>query len=103
MDVCGLLRKMKQLHLAVSSMKQTLHVQTEVSEELHDVTADLRSRVSALEQRADQGCGSRSVPVKEQGVADIVLNAALDMEHSPQALEGDSLPTLKGDTPVLCT
>lgn len=38
MDVCGLLRKMEQLHVTLSAMMQTLQAQAEVSEGLHNVT-----------------------------------------------------------------
>lgn len=64
MDVCGLLRKLEQLHTEVSAMKHALHLQTETSEGLRAVTADVTRRVGALENYADHGCAGHIASVR---------------------------------------
>ena len=64
MDVCGLFRKIEQLHNEVSAMKHALHRQTETSEGLRVVTADMNHRVSALEQHFDHGSAGFIAPVR---------------------------------------
>ncbi|CAL8271138.1 unnamed protein product [Merluccius merluccius] len=64
MDICGLLRKVEQLHTEVASVKHALHLQTETSEGLRAVTADVSRRVGALENYADHGCAGHIAPVK---------------------------------------
>ncbi|MEQ2308736.1 hypothetical protein AMECASPLE_031279 [Ameca splendens] len=103
MDVCGLLSKMEQLHVAVSAMKQLVQCQAKVSEGLHNVTVDLRSRMSALEQHIDQGSAAGSAPARENGAADTDLIAARDMGHCLQGPEGQPLSASKVDATLMCT
>lgn len=64
MDVCGLLRKIEQLHCDVSAMKHALHRQTEISECLWVSTADVTRRIGALEQHSDHGHNGFAGPVR---------------------------------------
>lgn len=58
-DVCWLLKSLEQLHADVSSMKQALRQQVDVSLDHHTVTADINHRVHDLENSADaeRNCG----------------------------------------------
>ena len=64
MDVCGLLRKVGQLHTEVSSVKHALHLQTEISEGLRAGTAEVSRRVGALENYADHGYAGHIASVR---------------------------------------
>ncbi|XP_056102467.1 uncharacterized protein LOC130081791 [Rhinichthys klamathensis goyatoka] len=62
-DVCGLLRKVEQLHADVSVLKHAMHRQSETGEGLSAVAADVSRRVCALEQNAAHGGAGFDAPV----------------------------------------
>lgn len=63
MDVCGLLRKVEQLHADVSVLKHAMLRQSETSEGLSAVAADVSRRICALEQNAAHGGAGFDAPV----------------------------------------
>lgn len=71
MDVCGLLRKLEQVHCDVSAMKLAIERQTEISECLRGTTADVTRRVGALEQHSGNGHSGSVAPVKRPEATNI--------------------------------
>lgn len=118
MDVCGLFRKIEQLHTEVSAMKHALHRQTETSEGLRVVTADMNRRVSALEQHSDHGSAGFIAPVRRLDAGNAsaahATNSAVvgdpdgsaegtetpDDRHRGEA-QGPLPPTVESATPAL--
>ncbi|KAL7393611.1 hypothetical protein ABVT39_013607 [Epinephelus coioides] len=92
MDVWSLLGRMEKMHVEICSLKKTMQLQADISEELRAITMDVNCRVSALEQPAELAVDGGSAR-PSTGVAAEVANlagAAMEPECTARGASGPS-------------